>query len=179
MICGERFDDEIAMVDTLFTRRLGCGHEVGVDLGSSVGSRTEDDLPKENQGADGKLSAIVVRWYFRVAHEVKQAVKLQEASRLQSCHIRMLADFRIGDEATESDSDAALLRFVSGRLRDKGIGIDVVEVVAESLTPTIRCHLHRLLRVPKEMSPAELKWSPMSRPKIDKTKVVLFSGKRI
>ena len=44
----------------------------------------------------------------------------------------MTADVGIGDDATESDPDPALHRFVSGGLCDQGVDVDPMEGVGET-----------------------------------------------
>ena len=162
MASGQDIDDEVCVIDSLFVRGLGCGHEMGVDLGTALGSGSTYDLTHHHKGAGGQLAAVIVGRNVGIIQEMQQTVEFLLTSSLKPGHVGMAGDFGIGDETAEADADSALHGFITGRLCDEGIGVDGVEIEGEFFDSFVRCHIQSLICVPKQMNPAELVDHPLA-----------------
>ena len=71
MLCGQNLDDEVGVIDPLLAGGLGCGHEMGVDIGPPLGSGPADNFAHHHKGPGGQLAAVVVGRDVGITHEVQ------------------------------------------------------------------------------------------------------------
>jgi hypothetical protein len=165
IICGQRLDDEVTMVDALLVRGLGCGHEMGMDLGSPFRSGATDHLSHHYQSTRREFSIVIVSRKLGVAHEMQKAMEFLMHSRLKPGHVGVATERGIGNQSAETNANPSLFRFIAGGLRDERVEVNLVEAVCEFSNPLIRRHLQGLVCIPQEMHPAELVDHPFTGPR--------------